>query len=295
MNSQGQLDAKTLRHISENAEVEHTLLTPFRWLIGAGKAIIYTLLLLSWFIFTLFGWVFNVGEYSLENRREAVCDARAYLSLCDAHEFNETHPHEDHVLDLRSSGQFAEIATIDPEERIPTKPWFNFGDGEWFIRGNDVFRRKSIQMDEALHEGGSAGEALRYAIATMMKVDQVRLPDAPEVVVRQGVIPADALYTKTYVTWGLCLKQECAADASDLNYALFWGDVMWNRPALSEHQQHAVDALRKMNTLPFWLQEFHANGIQDDELIQKKFLQYQHDRNMTGLEFERELQLQHGR
>jgi hypothetical protein len=99
---QRQLDAKALRYMSENAEVEHTMLTPFRWLMGLGKIIIYTLLLLSWFLYTLCGWVANVGEYSLENRREAVCDARAYLHLCNQYEFDSTHPHRDYQWNLGS-------------------------------------------------------------------------------------------------------------------------------------------------------------------------------------------------
>src|SRR5579871_6135660 len=101
-NNKGQLDAKTLRYMRENAEVEHTLLTPFRWLIGLGKIIICIILALGWLLFTLCGWVFNVGQYSMENRREAVCDPHAYVLRCDdlgVERFNESHAPADFVMD----------------------------------------------------------------------------------------------------------------------------------------------------------------------------------------------------
>ncbi len=75
----------------------------------------------------------------------------------------------------------------------------------------------------------------------------------------------------------MCLKQECAAHGSDLNYALFWGDVMWTKPALGKHQKDAVNALQNMGTLAYWLQEFHAEGIQDDTLIQESFCGFHND------------------
>lgn len=295
MSGQNELDAKTLRYISENAEVEHTLLTPFRWLIGLGKVIIYILLALGWLLFTQTGWVVNVGEYSLENRREAVCDPRAYALRCDATEvsrFNEEHPHEDYTWDSRQYvasdyGMSPDVHQVSDSSLVPAglggmlsaekhltaKPWVSFGESEFFARGNDVFRRKSAQMDEALTIGAQANRGLHAAIYWAKGGNDVKvhLIDAPELAIRQGVIPAHAIGGKDYVTWGMCLKQECAADGSDLNYALFWGDVLWTRPALSEHQQHAVDALKNMDTLAFWLQEAHANGVYNDALIQEKF------------------------
>jgi len=312
ISNQGQFDEKTLRYISENAEVEHTLLTPFRWLIGAGKAVIYAMLFLGWFTFTLVGWVVNVGEYSLENRREAVCDGRAYLHLCNQNEFDLTNPHRDYELNLGrvlndGQGDHADTRTLDDstyanaiahgasfsssgspfdeENAGGAKPWFSFdATNGFFDRSDDVFRRKSVQMDAALLVGYGACDSLVKAIAETKSVPgtQVHLPDAPVLIVREGVMPANAIGNQAPVTWGMCLEQECSANNADLPYALYWGDVLWTRPELGEHQQHAVNALRRMGTLDFWLQEARANGIQDDKAIQDAFSEFRENSPKFG-------------
>ncbi len=45
ISNKGQLDAETLGYIKDNAEVEHAILTPFRWLMRLGKFLIYASLL----------------------------------------------------------------------------------------------------------------------------------------------------------------------------------------------------------------------------------------------------------
>jgi len=58
--------------------------------------------------------------------------------------------------------------------------------------------------------------------------------------------------------------------------------VLWTRPELGEHQQHAVNALRRMGTLDFWLQEARANGIQDDKAIQDAFSEFRENSPKFG-------------
>jgi hypothetical protein len=250
-------------------------------------------LLLSWFIFTLVGWVFNVGEYSLENRREAVCDPRAYIRMCNQYEFDATHPHRDYEWDLGSNADDSRVtldestydnavahgasfsssgSPFEEEKSGAAKPWFSFhATNGFFDRGNDVFRRKSAQMDSALLEGDAVRLRLLQAIRDAKHGSKVSLPDAPIIIVREGVMPANAIGNQAPVTWGLCIKQECAANNADLPYALYGGDVLWTRPALGEHQQHAVDALKNIDTLAFWLQEAHASGVYDDGMIRSQF------------------------
>ena len=295
MNDQGQLDADTMRHISENAEVEHAILTPFRWMIGAGKALIYLLLITGWFLFTLLGWTVNVGEYSLENRREAICDSRAYLNLCDTHQFDAEHvpavvkwspANNTDVTIVHDAYRpnwdgdrilFNPLQTPSQEELdAAPKPWINFfGDGDFFQRSDDVFRRKSARMDRAIELGATSTERLRIVIADVKHInrDRVRLTDTPVIELQEGTIPGRSTYFSPdyHVVYGMCLEDECAADGSDLNYYLAWGDVLYKKPRLSEHQENAVRALMKLTTEEYWLQQAHQNSVHDDGTISNAF------------------------
>jgi hypothetical protein len=198
---QDQLDAKTPRYIAGNAEIEHTLLIPFCWMIRAGKAIMYTVLLAGWFVFTLFGWVVNVGEYSLENRREAICDARAYLNLCDTHQFERAYvptvakwsrANNTDVTIVRDAFRpnwdggrvwFNPLRATSPEELdAAPKSWINlFGSRDFFKRSDGVFRRKSARMDCAIELGEVSTKRLRGLIADVKHInpERVRLVDMP--------------------------------------------------------------------------------------------------------------------
>lgn len=290
LSNQGELDGKALRQISENAEVEHALLSPFRWLIRAGKIIIYILLAISWLLFTLVGWVFNVGEYSMENRREAVCDARAYFQVCNPYEFNSTHhpadfvwvtsrisPDNSSVVKWIGGDPKTEFAPdqYNPGEMNPTpKPWINFGDGDFFLRSDDVFRQKSAQMDRVIGNAAVSLDTLRYVIATANNIDKDQvILNTPNLVLRWGVLPGTqaGLSNDYYVVYGMCLQNECTPDGSDLNYYLTRWDVLFKHPALSPHQKHAVAVLQQMDTLGFWLKEAQANGVHDDRMIRSRF------------------------
>ena len=304
------LDPKTLRMMADNASTEHFLLTPFRLIQTGGKVIICIILFTAWFNFTVFGWVFNVGEYSLENRREAMCDPRAYVAIdsnCEKgthadYELNlnqvtvsytensgerhtvDSYSARDGVLHLSSGFDFASMK--DPNGNTPVwdaegdpyaKFWFSLSEpGTFFPRGDDVFRRKSREMDLALRAAEVSEKRLMIAISNAKHVpfQLFLMPDAPELEIRRGVVPKGALGGDSVVTRGMCIVSECGANRDEdpnLDYVLYWGDVLWSNPSLSPVQQHAVDALMHMNTVEFWLKEAHANGVTDDEAIKTAF------------------------
>ena len=298
-----ELDDKTLRMMADNASTEHMLLTPFRLMQRGGTVIIVIIFVTLWFGYTLFGWMVNVGEYSLESRREEACDARMYINLnnCDMSDRkpalvvawspanNDLDEGVRVVIDGSREGYdenrlfFDPLHRTDKGEADPTpKPWINIlGAGDVFERSTDVFRRKSAQMDLAIESAAYNAEELRSVIADIKHINSrsVALPGMPTVYVHrdhpvEGIPASDSTGNLSRfggVTFGMCLVSECGIGDENLNYALYWGDVIWSKPYLSPLQQHAVNALNATETVDFWLQEAHANGIDDDTFIRQRY------------------------
>ncbi len=302
---------------AENVQTVHTLLTPFRVLIRIIEAIVGVVVLIGWFLLVGFGWIFNVGEYSLENRQEKVCDPAAYFNFCnqDWGYYNaEDSGSYVYRLDFSRSGQdeggygLADPYTKDwvsgntgsgrPYDPLPgdldTAPrkWVNWqGRNGFFERSDDSFRRKSARLRTALRDAEAATSRIRSAVAfaryggrgyeSPAQVLAIRLPHAPVLLVRYVRLPAGTseIESNSEGISGFCIVGTCDPAGVDLHFYLTkYADILDRTPPLSPHQTDAVATLEETTTEAFWLQAAHDNGVQDDALIRSLWQQFNAER-----------------
>lgn len=301
---------------AENAQTLHTLLTPFRLLIQVIQIMVGTVILIGFVTFTFAGWIFNGGEYSLENRRERVCDPAAYLSPCNlpwyyyngedsgsyVYRLDFTHSGSDNGYGLAASydkTQISENTGPSPAyEALPgdfdTTPrkWINLhGTEGFFERSDDSFRRKSARMRIALRDADNAVSRARSAVAfvkyggtgreSAAQDHAIRLPHAPVLLVRYVRLPhgtSEIEYSAEGIS-GYCLVGQCDADGSDLRFYLTkYRDILDKMPPLAPHQLDAITALERTTTEGFWLEAAHDNGVHDDALIRSLWEHYNAER-----------------
>lgn len=289
-------DDQTQRYIRENAEVEHLLLTPFRWLTSIIRWVLLLTAVAVMWVWNNTGWLVNVGDHSEATRAEAIATLDDEIQAQRTFAYRAT-PHfqyTDAKINLADGAAMRDRVDsdgfVDAVCNLPVTGeigWaFDTSPGDWSSRSLHSFARKSARMYRAYAVGVLMTTALRNTLSDIRHAsagsgsnlcgahydDAIRVPDAPAIhVLRSNYVSGMRLadpgnYQGFQYFVGLCLQSEEASCPLMYSTAGFH-DLFDQEPPLNDYQVHAVDALKATATDEFWLTTAHKNGVHHDARV----------------------------